>query len=122
MQCIQHLLAAAAACAHGADEAPVSRLGEYRGHAPVLYAEQLRQSIYLRLRDGTRLAMDIHRPAAGGRPVQTPHPVIWQHSLTRRAPADQGAQSVTRQMPQLVKYGYVVVEVERRRRQDGRSA
>jgi len=105
--------AAAAACAQGAGD-KVSRLGEYRGHAPVLYAEQLRQSIYLRLSDGTRLAMDIHRPAAGGRPVDTPHPVIWQHSLTRRAPADQGAQSVTRQMPQLVKYGYVVVEVERR--------
>ena len=34
--------------------------------------------------------------------------------LTRRTPADQGVTSVTRQMPQLVKYGYVVVEVERR--------
>lgn len=111
------LLAAAAACAQtapNAAETPVSRLGEYRGHAPVLYAEQVRQSLYLRLSDGTRLAIDIHRPAVSGKAVDTPHPVIWQHSLTRRAPADQGAQSVTRQMPQLVKYGYVVVEVERR--------
>ncbi len=106
------LLAAAAACAQADDK--VSRPGEYRGFAPVLHVEQVRQSMYLKLRDGTRLAMDIHRPAVGGKPVETPYPVIWQHSLTRRTPADQGSASVTRQMPQLVKYGYVVVEVERR--------
>lgn len=107
------LMAAAAACAQAADT-PVSQPGIYRGYARVLYAEQVRQSLYLKLRDGTRLAMDIHRPAVNGQPVDKPHPVIWQHSLTRRAPGDQGAASVTRQMPQLVKYGYVVVEVERR--------
>jgi uncharacterized protein len=97
-----------------AQEARVSRLGEYRGYAPLLYTEQLRQSVYLTLRDGTRLAADIHRPAAQGRPVDTPYPVLWQPSLMRRAPADQGNDSVTRRMPELVRYGYVVVEVERR--------
>ena len=107
------LVAAGSACAQGAAD-KASRLGEYRGYAPVLHTEQVRQSLYFRLRDGTRLAMDIHRPALDGKPVDTPYPVIWQHSLTRRTPADQGVTSVTRQMPQLVKYGYVVVEVERR--------
>lgn len=92
----------------------VSRLGEYRGHSPVLYTETVRSSVYLKLRDGTRLAADIHRPAAAGKAVDTPYPVLWQHSLMRRRPPDQGDNSVIRRMPDLVKHGYVVVEVERR--------
>jgi putative CocE/NonD family hydrolase len=92
----------------------VSRLGEYRGWSPVLYTEQQRQSIYLPMRDGTRLAVDIHRPVAGGKVVETPLPVVWQHALSRRRPTDTADTSITRMVPQLVKYGYVVVEVERR--------
>ncbi len=92
----------------------VSRLGEYRGYAPVLYTEAVRESVYHRLRDGTRLAMDIHRPAVKGKAVDTAYPVLWQHSFVRRRPSDQGDNSVIRRMPDLVKHGYVVVEVERR--------
>lgn len=105
------------ACAFaGAQPAPerVSRLGEYSGYSPLLYTEQVRVSVYHRMRDGTRLAMDINRPAIHGKAVDLPYPVLWQHSLTRRRPPDQGDDSVTRRMPELVKYGYVVVEVERR--------
>ena len=92
----------------------VSRLGEYSGYSPVLHEQVVRTSSYLRLRDGTRLAMDITRPAVNGKAVDTPYPVLWQHSLTRRRPPDQGDDSVTRRMPELAKYGYVVVEIERR--------
>jgi putative CocE/NonD family hydrolase len=95
-------------------ERKVSALGEYRGYSTVLYTETLRSSVYFKLRDGTRLAMDIHRPAVAGQVVDTPYPVLWQHSLTRRRPPDQGDTSVIRRMPELVKHGYVVVEVERR--------
>jgi uncharacterized protein len=105
------LVGAAAAFAQG-DK--VSRLGEYRGHAPVLYSETVRTSSYLRLRDGTRLAMDLYRPAVNGKAVETPHPVLWEHSLSRRSPPDVTQLSVTRRMPELVKYGYVVAYVERR--------
>jgi putative CocE/NonD family hydrolase len=92
----------------------VSRLGEYSGYSPALYAEQQRQSIYLPMRDGTRLAVDIHRPGIDGKAVDTRLPVVWQHALSRRAPTDTATTSITRMVPQLVKYGYVVVEVERR--------
>lgn len=92
----------------------VSRLGEYRGWAPVLYPQQQRSSMYLTLRDGTRLAMDLHRPLVDGRPVATPLPVVWQHALSRRAPADTRVTALTRRVPELVKHGYVVAEVERR--------
>lgn len=92
----------------------VSRFGEYSGWSPPLYTQSVRTSSYLTMRDGTRLAMDLHRPAVNGQAVDTPYPVLWQHSLTRRRPPDQGDDSVTRRMPELVKHGYVVAEVERR--------
>lgn len=93
----------------------VSRLGEYRGYAPVLYPGRQRASMYLTLRDGTRLAMDLHRPLdASGQPVATPLPVVWQHALSRRAPSDTRITALTRRVPELVKHGYVVAEVERR--------
>lgn len=113
-KCIGIAALAAASLACYAQTDKISRPGDYRGYAPVLYTEQLRQSFYLKLRDGTRLAVDIHRPAANGKPVDTAYPVVWQHALSRRAPTDTATTSLTRMIPQLVKYGYVVAEVERR--------
>jgi len=92
----------------------VSRFGEYSGYSPALYSESVRTSTYLQLPNGTRLAMDLYRPAVNGQAVDTPYPVLWQHSLMRRRPPDQGDDSVTRRMPELVKHGYVVAEIERR--------
>lgn len=103
----------AATLAAAAQSERVSRPGEYSGYSPALYTETVRTSTYFRTRDGTRLAMDIHRPAMNGRAVETPYPVLWQHSFARRFASDQ-SQSVVRQIPTLVKYGYVVVEVDRR--------
>lgn len=40
-------------------------------------AEHVRQSLYVPVRDGTRLAVNIYRPAAQGRPVAEPLPVIF---------------------------------------------
>lgn len=92
----------------------ISRPGEYRGYAPVLYSETVRTSTYLRLRDGTRLAMDLYRPAVSGQPVAVKHPVLWEHALSRRSPPDVTNQSVTRRMSELARFGYVVAFVERR--------
>jgi len=92
----------------------ISRLGEYHAYAPVLYTRQQRTSVYLTLRDGTRLAIDLHRPLVDGQPVSTPLPVVWQHALSRRAPSDTRPAALTRRVPELVKHGYVVAEVERR--------
>lgn len=91
----------------------VSAFGQYAGYSPVLYTETIHTSHYFRTSDGTRLAMDIHRPAVNGKAMDTPYPVIWQHSFSRRAAVDQGA-SATSQIPTLVKYGYVVALVDRR--------
>ena len=106
-------LGIAAVLVASAQTAAVSRPGEYSGFSTPLYTEVQRSSSYLRSRDGTRLAMDVYRPAINGKAVDTPYPVLWQHTATRRSAPDQ-AQSVVRQMPTLVKHGYVVVEVDRR--------
>jgi len=91
----------------------ISSPGRYEGYSPLIYSEIKTTSLYFKTRDGVRLAMDIHRPAVNGKLVDTPYPVVWQHAASRRIAPDQ-RYSAVRQMPELVKYGYVVVEVDRR--------
>lgn len=45
----------------------------------------IRISQYVAVRDGTRLAVDIFRPAKHGKPVVEPLPVIWTHQRYHRA-------------------------------------
>jgi len=78
------------------------------------YSEVQRTSFYVAVRDGTRLAMDLYRPAVGGQPVATPLPVIWQGTVSRRLPPDQAPDTAIRTMPELAKQGYVVALVDRR--------
>lgn len=107
------LVTASAAQVQAADIQKVSSPGRYEGYSPLLYSESKTTSSYFKARDGVRLAMDIHRPAVNGKVVETPYPVVWQHAASRRVAPDQ-RYSAVRQMPELVKYGYVVVEVDRR--------
>lgn len=78
------------------------------------YPEVQRRSFHVAMRDGTRLAVDLYRPAAGGRVVEQPLPVIWQHAFARRQPPDQLLTSDLRRMPELARDGYVVAIVDRR--------
>jgi len=94
----------------------VSRLGEYSGYSQPVYTEWLRSSQYVAVRDGTKLAMDIFRPAQNGQPVLERLPVIWTHHRYHRADAPGGKlTTVLDQMPWLrtvLKYGYVVAAVD----------
>ncbi|MFD5242323.1 hypothetical protein [Streptomyces tendae] len=63
-------------------EPRISRPGEYAGYSPGLYEEWVRTSQYLPARDGTRLAVDLYRPAVDGKPVQRPFPVVWEHQTS----------------------------------------
>jgi uncharacterized protein len=78
------------------------------------YPEVQRSSFYVATRDGTRLAMDLYRPALNGRAVDTPLPVIWQGTVSRRLPPDQAPDTAMRTMPELARHGYVVALVDRR--------
>ena len=57
----------------------ISRPGEYQGYSKPLYTEWMKTSLYLTMRDGTKLASDILRPSHNNRPVDTPLPVVWTH-------------------------------------------
>jgi uncharacterized protein len=95
----------------------VSRPGEYAGYSPVLYDEWVRTSQYLPTRDGTRLAVDLYRPAVDGKAVERPFPVVWEHQLSRASRAEDGSvglRGVSSGMAELTKYGYTVAFVDRR--------
>jgi len=95
----------------------VSRFGEYQGYSEPLYDEWVRVSQYVPVRDGTRLAVDIFRPAVDGTPVDDPLPVIWTFHRYHRARVDRAGKLTTilDQAPELemmLRYGYVVAAAD----------
>ncbi|HEY5724259.1 MAG TPA: CocE/NonD family hydrolase [Allosphingosinicella sp.] len=100
----------------GAAKAQVdSSFGHYR--PAKAYTEQVSSSMYLPMRDGTRLALTIARPARDGKPVPGRFPVIWHHSLSATQEPGDGTGSRAagfRTIPKLTDHGYVVVQVARR--------
>jgi putative CocE/NonD family hydrolase len=98
----------------------ISRPGEYQGYSEASYDEWVKESLYVVMRDGVQLAVDIFRPAVDGVAVETPMPVVWSHTPYRRAFTDargnirDGADSATTQT--LLRHGYVVALVDTRGR------
>jgi uncharacterized protein len=97
-------------------EDKISEPGKYKGYSEPIYDEWMRQSLYIPVRDGTRLAADIHRPAIEGRPVEKPLPLIWIHTRYHRANYTEGGKVVTyMQNPALRKilsHGYIIAVVD----------
>lgn len=88
----------------------VSRPGVYSGYAPLLYDEWVRSSQYVDVRDGTKLAVDIYRPAVGGVAVDTPYPALFNFTPYRRAAYRAGKLALSNEgMAELTKYGYVII-------------
>jgi putative CocE/NonD family hydrolase len=89
--------------------------GVYSGYSEPLYSEQTRTSLYVPMRDGTRIAVDIFRPAVNGVAVNTPHPVIWEHQLARATRNPNGSISTRANAASaFTRYGYVVAYADRR--------
>jgi putative CocE/NonD family hydrolase len=114
---------AGAGLAMGAEPAPMalapaigpSSFGHYQ--PPKAYTAQVQQSFYVRMRDGTRLAVTVARPAVEGKAAEGRFPVIWHHTLSATQEAADGTgprAAGFRSIPQLTDYGYVVVQVARR--------
>ena len=91
LACAIAIPALAPAAAQSPDR--VSRFGEYQGYSEPLYDEWVRVSQYVPVRDGTRLAVDIFRPAVGGTPVDDPLPVIWTFHRYHRARVDRAGKT-----------------------------
>ena len=62
-----------------------------------------RESRYVPVRDGTRLAMNVYRPAVAGRPVRTPHPVVFAFTPYRARFHTADGQLV--ELEQFTRYG-----------------
>jgi uncharacterized protein len=98
----------------------VSSPGVYQGYSEPRYSEWVLKSQYVAVRDGTRLAVDIYRPAVGGKAVDDKLPVIWVHTPYRRAFIDAAGMRVSaaeqQGLLQLLRYGYVIAVVDTRGR------
>jgi putative CocE/NonD family hydrolase len=81
-------------------------------------ANFVRSSLYVPVRDGTRLAMNVYRPATNGRAVATPLPVIFLFTPYRaRYRNAQGmvaelAQARSLGLDRLLAAGYVIAEAD----------
>jgi uncharacterized protein len=98
----------------------VSRPGEYRGYSEPRYTEWVLKSQYVAVGDGTRLAVDIYRPAVSGQATSERLPVIWMHTPYRRAFIDASGKRVSAAeqngLLQLLRYGYVIAVADTRGR------
>jgi putative CocE/NonD family hydrolase len=99
-------------------EERVSSFGVYTGYSDTAYDGWKRTSLYVSVRDGTRLAMDVYRPTVNGVLHKDPLPVVWvakryQRAVTKNDGTFQSAiDGPTASV--LIKHGYIVVAVDRR--------
>jgi predicted acyl esterase len=93
-----------------AREPKISKPGEYRGYSAARYDGYELTSQYVSVRDGTRLAVDVFRPAHGGVAATGRFPVVWMHTPYNRRNTQAGltAANYPGKALQLVPYGYVV--------------
>jgi predicted acyl esterase len=96
--------------ASAADQAKVSKPGEYRGYTAARFDGYQLSSRYVAVRDGTRLAVDLFLPTQDGKPAAGKLPVVWMHTPYNRRTANNGltAANYPGKALQLVKYGYAV--------------
>ena len=98
---------------------PAEASASDRADPGAAYPDYVRSSFYVPVRDGTRLAMNIYRPAIDGRVVAEPLPVVFAFTPYRaRYFAEDGSIVETGRterlgLPQLTSAGYVVVKRER---------
>lgn len=95
----------------------VSQPGDYRGYSAPIYSDWVRTSQYVTVRDGTRIAVDIMRPAVDGVPVSDPLPLVWTHHRYHRAHQDEDGRiySIVDSVPALrvlLRHGYIVAAAD----------
>jgi uncharacterized protein len=93
----------------------ISRFGQYSGYSPVLYNSTVRTSVYLTMRDGVKIAIDILRPARDGKAVEEKLPVVWTHNRYRRAFKIKDRLITVADSPDirnLIMHGYVAASAD----------
>ncbi len=87
----------------------VSKPGHYYGYSEQLYQEIIRSSQYVPGYNGTKLAVDIYRPAQNGQPVSAPLPVIIINTQYQRRGQIFEYVLETAGINNLIKHGYVIL-------------
>jgi len=86
--------------------------------AKPVYDGWVRSSRYVTVRDGTRLAVDLFRPARGGKAAEERLPVVWTHTPYRRAVQEGGTLYTVLDtygwLKDVLRHGYVVACVDAR--------
>lgn len=92
----------------------ISSPGKYAGYSEARFDGYQQTSQYVAVRDGTKLAVDIIRPALHGRVTEEKLPVLWMHTPYNRRITGTGltGENYPGKAMQLVKYGYVVAIVD----------
>lgn len=102
------------------DQQKISRFGEYSGYSERKYDGYDRESRYVAVRDGTRLAVDIFYPTKQGKRAQEKLPALFHITHYGRAKIleDGSLATITRiedknsQGRFLLEHGYVIVSVD----------
>jgi putative CocE/NonD family hydrolase len=97
----------------------ISQLGQYSGYSTTAYTEWVRTSQYVRVRDGTQLAVDIIRPAINGAAVEDRLPVLLTYERYHRARMSPDGNLLTQVelwpfAKTWLNHGYVVVAADMR--------
>lgn len=93
-----------------AQEARVSGFGRYAGYSKPRFDGHVRESRYVTVRDGTRLAVDVYRPTRSGRVAREKLPVVWLFTPYNRATAGPDGAVVPHKALSfgLLRHGYVL--------------
>ena len=112
------LVTLAAFCCSGSGGGKISEFGNYKGFSVEKYDEWQRESKYIAMRDGIRLAFDIVRPVENGLVIEQALPAVWAYYRYHRAREKDGAiLSLVDRLPPLqtlITHGYVIVVVDSR--------
>lgn len=103
----------------------ISSFGQYQGYSDEQFAEWINTSVYVEMRDGVRLAVDVTFPAVDGKAADGKFPVVWTHSRYHRNPKSvlrflgaDGSEDINSQvdanpgLQHLVRHGYIVASVQ----------
>ncbi len=86
----------------------VSEFGVYEGYSEPRFDTWVTTSEYIETRDGTRLAVDVSRPAIDGGVVDERFPVLWTYSRYHRRWGDEPNIDEDPILQRLIRHGYVI--------------
>jgi len=90
-------------------ETKLSQPGQYSGFSKILYSQIVRSSQYVPGFDGTKLAIDIYRPAENGRATDQPWPTVIIDTQYQRRGQTFAPVLESSGINNLVKHGYVII-------------